>query len=210
MEFEELQDSVAEGKPRLAVQLVQEALDRGIGAEVILNQGLLPAMQRIGDRFTATDADVARTLACARAMKRALQVLEPEVKKSMPKPKGVAIIGTAGGDLHDVGKNIVAIMFEGVGFEVIDLGVDVPSERFLQAVRERPEVDIVCISCLLTTSMSETEKVVSALRRRRKKYHYHIMVGGAPISKEFADKIGADIYTENGVEAAQRAAEFLH
>lgn len=209
MAFEELQRSVIEGKPRLAVQLVQEELRSGRRAEEILDQGLLPAMHQIGLDFARTDQDVARILACARAMKRAMNELEPQMQERGKESQGTAIIGTAGGDLHDVGKNIVAMMFEGIGFTVIDLGVDISADRFVQALREHPEAEVVCISCLLTTSMPEVRRIVSALKRQKKKRAFYIMIGGAPITEEFAQSVGADLYTDNGAEAAERAAALV-
>ena len=207
--YEEIQNAVTEGKPRLAAKLTEEALEQGISAGDILNNSLLQAMHRIGLYFGNNDGDIARVLACARAMKMALEVLEPEVKRTAAAPEGSAILGTAGGDLHDVGKNIVGIMLESIGCEVIDLGVDVPAERFVQAVEDNPDVQIVCVSCLLTTSMAEMRRIVRALREIKKKYHFVIMVGGGPVTEEYAREIGADVYTENAAEAAETASRIL-
>ena len=207
--FEEIQNAVTGGKPRLAAKLTEKALESGIPATDILNNSLLRAMHQIGLDFGSNDTDIARVLACARAMKMALEVLEPEVRKSGKEYIGKAILGTAGGDLHDVGKNIVAIMFESIGCEVVDLGVDVPAERFVQAVEQNAGVQIVCVSCLLTTSMAEMRRIVRALREIRKKHHFVIMVGGGPVTREFAKEIGADIYTENAAEAAETASDIL-
>ncbi len=207
--LEKIRNAVTGGKPRLAAKLTEQALDGGIPASDILNDALLGAMHQIGLNFGTNDVDIARVLSCARAMKLALEVLEPEMKQTGKTAKGRAILGTAGGDLHDVGKNIVAIMFEGIGCEVIDLGVDVPAERFIQAVEENPDVQIVCVSCLLTTSLAEMKRIVRALREIRKKHSFVIMVGGGPVTREYAAEIGADIYTENAAEAAEAAAGIL-
>ena len=207
--FAEIQNAVTGGKPRLAAKLTEQALESGVPATEIINNSLLVAMHQIGLDFGSNDTDIARVLACARAMKMALEVLEPEVKKSGKGYVGKAILGTAGGDLHDVGKNIVAIMFESIGCEVVDLGVDVPAERFVQAVEQNPGVRIVCVSGLLTTSMAEMGRIVRALRDIRKKHPFVIMVGGGPVTKEFAEEIGADIYTENAAEAAETASRIL-
>lgn len=207
--YDEIQKAVTEGKPRLAAKLTEEALRRGASAKDILDTGLLRAMHQIGLDFGDNDGDIARVLACARAMKMALQILEPEVRKSGKQALGKAILGTAGGDLHDVGKNIVAIMFESIGCEIVDLGVDVPAERFVQAVEENPDARLVCVSCLLTTSMSEMKRIVRALREARKRHGFVIMVGGGPITREYAMEIGADVYTENAAEAAEEAAVIL-
>ena len=207
--YEEIQNAVTGGKPRLAAKLTEEALQRGITAADILNNSLLRAMHQISLEFGNNDGDIARVLACARAMKMALEILEPEVRKQGTDPGGSAILGTAGGDLHDVGKNIVGIMLESIGCEVIDLGVDVPAERFVQAVEENPDVQIVCVSCLLTTSLTEMKRIVRALREIRKNYHFVIMVGGGPVTGEYAMEIGADVYTENAAEAAETASRIL-
>lgn len=122
---------------------------------------------------------------------------------------GTVILGTVEGDLHDVGKNLVAIMFRSAGFKVIDLGVDIPEKQFLKAVRDNPEVSIVCISSLLTTSIPEMQQVVKSLRRHDKEHRLKIMVGGGAVTQEFADTIGADAYTETAVDAAEKAKTFI-
>lgn len=208
MPYDEIQQAVIEGKPRLAAKLVQKALDRGENAPDILDNGLLSAMRRMGLNFQNDDQDIARVLACARAMKAGLERLEPYFEGGRFGDHGKTILGTAGGDLHDVGKNIVAIMFRGSGFEVVDLGVDVSARQFVQAVRENPDVKVVCISCLLTTSLPEMKHIVQALNEMSERRDFRVMVGGGPVTGEFARQIGADAYTENAMDAAEIARTF--
>lgn len=211
MQINDLKSAVIEGKPRLAEELTRQALEEKKPVEEILRDGLMVAMEELDQEGedVESDLDIARILASARAVKRALRLLEPEMKARGISGRGRAIIGTAGGDLHDVGKNIVAIMFENVGYEVIDLGVDVSPERFVAAVKEHPDVKVVCISCLLTTSMKEVGRSVRALDPLRRKLHFRVMVGGAPMTEDYAKRIGADYYTGTGVEAAKVASRFL-
>lgn len=208
MPYDEIQQAVIEGKPRLAAKLVQKALSQGESASDILNDGLLSAMRRMGMNFQDDDRDIARVLACARAMKAGLERLEPCFEGGRFGNRGKAILGTAGGDLHDVGKNIVAIMFRGSGFEVVDLGVDVSARQFVQAVRENPDVKIVCISCLLTTSLPAMKHIVQSLNEMDGRENFRVMVGGGPVTGEFAGQIKADAYTENAVDAAEIASRF--
>jgi 5-methyltetrahydrofolate--homocysteine methyltransferase len=208
MPYDEIKMAVIEGKPRLAAKLVQKALEQGESASAVLDRGLLSAMRRMGMNFQSDDQDIARVLACARAMKAGLEQLEPFFEGGRFGNRGKAILGTAGGDLHDVGKNIVAIMFRGCGFEVIDLGVDVSARQFVQAVKAHPDVQVVCISCLLTTSLPEMKHIVQALNEMEIRSRFHVMIGGGPVTEEFAGQIGADAYTDNAVEAAEIAAAF--
>ena len=208
MPYNEIQQAVIEGKPRLAAKLVQKALDQGESAPDILENGLLSAMRRMSLNFQDDDQDIARVLACARAMKAGLEQLEPFFEEGRFGDRGKAILGTAGGDLHDVGKNIVAIMFRGSGFEVVDLGVDVSARRFVQAVRENPDVKVVCISCLLTTSLQEMKHIVQVLNELDERKNFRVMVGGGQVTEVFAREIGADAYTENAVDAAEIACSF--
>ena len=209
MPYDEIQRAVIEGKPRLAAKLVQKALDSGEKATDLLDNGLLKAMRRMGINFQDDDSDIARVLACARAMKAGLEQLEPLLEDGRFGNNGKAIVGTAGGDLHDVGKNIVAIMFRGSGFEVVDLGVDVSAQRFVQAVQDHPDVKIVCVSSLLTTSLPEMRHIVQCLNEMENRSQFHVLVGGGPVTGEFARQIGADAYTENAVDAAEIARTFV-
>lgn len=209
--LDNLRNAVIGGKPRLAVQETEQAIRDGYPKEQILNEGLLPAMHEISREFKKDEPDLAHTLSCAKAMKNSLNLLQANLEEETFPSKGLVIIGTCGGDLHDIGKNVVAVMFEGIGAHILDLGVDVSSERFVKNVREHPEVRVVCISCLLTTSFREMERTVQNLRKERKRsgLDFIIMVGGAPVTQKIADKMGADIYTENAAKAAEAALPYL-
>lgn len=204
--LEKLLTAVREGRPRLAVELTAQALRDGYSVEEILQNSLLPAMENIDPSYSGEEREVARVLAGSRAMKDALEVLETAVDRAAPQRIGRAVLGTAGGDLHDVGKRVLALMFRSAGVEVVDLGVDVPAERFRQAVLDDPDVRIVCISCLVSTSLFQMGNIVRSLRHLRGGKDLYIMVGGGPVTREYAEEIGADIYTENAAEAAEAAA----
>lgn len=185
-----------------ADELCQQALGEGLGPQVILNQALIPGMARIGEKFSRGQAFVPEMLISAKAMSAAMKHLKPYFKSGEIKTKGTFMVGTIAGDLHDIGKNIVAMVVEGAGWEVIDLGVDVGPEKFLQALAKYPD-SVVGMSALLTTTMANMETVVKAIRE---KYPNNIiLVGGAPLSEEFAKKIGASYYSPD----PQGAVEFL-
>ena len=209
--LEDLRNAVIGGKPRLAVQETENALEKGYTKRQILDDGLLPAMHEISRLFKKEEPDLGHTLFCAKAMKNSLNVLKTSLEEEGLPSRGLVIIGTCGGDLHDIGKNVVSVMFEGIGARVLDLGVDVSAERFVRNVREHPEVKIVCISCLLTSSFREMEHTVQNLRKERKRsgLSFIIMVGGALVTQEIADQMGADLYTENAAEAAEAALPYL-
>lgn len=209
--FENLRNAVIGGKPRLAVRETEQAIRDGFSKKQILEEGLLPAMSEISLRFQKDDPDLAHTLSCAKAMKSCMDLIKADVEENSFPSRGLVIIGTCGGDLHDIGKNVVAVMFEGIGARVQDLGVDVSAERFVRSVREHPEVRIVCISCLLTTSFREMERTVQNLKKERKRagLSFVIMVGGAPVTQKISDAMGADLYTEDAAEAASAALPYL-
>ena len=208
MAFEEIQSAVAEGRPRLAARLVEEAIDSGAEGTDILNQGLLGGMRRIRLQLR-DDRDVARALASARAMKEGMERLRPSLEKGILENRGKVLIGTAGGDLHDVGKNIVGYTLRCSGFQVVDLGVDVSAEQFVRAVRENPDAELVCISSLLTTSMPEMRHIVQALNELDNRGSFQVMIGGGSVTREFAEEIGADAYTADAAAAAEFAESVL-
>ena len=208
MAFEEIQSAVAEGKPRQAARLVEEALAGGAEGTAILNQGLLGGMRRVRLKMQ-DDIDVARALASARAMKEGMEKLKPFLEQGAMNTRGKILIGTAGGDLHDVGKNIVGYTLRYSGFQVVDLGVDVSAEQFVQAVRDNPDAGIVCISSLLTTSMPEMRHIVQALNGLDNRRSFQIMIGGGSVTREFAEEIGADAYTEDAAAAAEFAESVM-
>lgn len=199
--------AMEDGFPRNVEKLVCEAVETGISPRTILQDSLIPAMQKIGSLYKDEEIYIIKILSSARAMQRGMKVLRPYLEKDTGFSCGKAIIGTAEGDLHDMGKNLVALMFETAGFEVVDLGVDVTVKKFVKAVEENPDAVLVCVSSLLTTSMENMKQIVEVLNKYKKQYNFKIMVGGGPITEEFANQIGADAYTADAYEAAAAAKE---
>ena len=175
----------------------------------LLNKGMISAMDEVGAKFKAGEIFVPEMLVAARAMKKGVEVLKPHLATGVAGAAGKVVIGTVAGDLHDIGKNLVAMMLESAGFEVIDLGVDVAKEKFVEAVEANPDTKIVCCSALLTTTMPALKEAVAALNDAPFRSKVKVMVGGAPITQEFADEIGADAYTEDAASCAQRAKELV-
>ena len=206
MELQQLTDAVIAGSAPEAKALTEEALREGVPPVRIVNEGLIAAMGVVGGRFGLGEIYVPEMLRSARAMQNALAILEPLLADSGEVGRGTVVIGTVKGDVHDIGKNIVAIMLRGSGFTVHDLGVDVPAERFVAAIHEhRP--DIVGMSALLTTTMPAMKTVIEALERAGVRDQVKVMVGGAPVTKEFAQSIGADGYGGDAGAAAEQARE---
>lgn len=199
-------DAVAAGKAKLVPGLVQEALDAGCNASELLN-AMIDAMGLVGERFKNNEIFVPEMLIAAKAMKKGVEVLKPHLAGDGGAVCGKMIIGTVAGDLHDIGKNLVAMMIESAGFEVIDLGVDVSVSKLMDAIAENPDVKIVGLSALLTTTMPALKDTVAALNEADFRKNIKVMVGGAPITQEFADEIGADAYTPDAASAAQKAKE---
>lgn len=206
MSLENVKDLVTRGKAKLIVSAVQEALDEGCAATDILDT-MIGAMDVVGENFKNGDIFVPEMLIAAKAMKKGVEVLKPHLATGAAGALGKVVIGTVAGDLHDIGKNLVAMMIESAGFEVIDLGVDVPVEKFLGAYEDG--VRIFACSALLTTTMPALEATVAALNTAPFRGKVKVMVGGAPITQEFADKIGADAYTTDAASAAKRAKELV-
>ena len=202
--IQEVATAVERGKSKKVAGLVQEALDSGATAPEILN-AMIDSMTVVGDKFTKNEIFVPEMLVAARAMQKGVEVLKPLLVGDNAVSAGKMIMGTVAGDLHDIGKNLVIMMLESAGFEVIDLGVDVPAEKFIQALQENPDVKIVGASALLTTTMPALKETVKALNEYPNRDKIKVMVGGAPITQEFADEIGADAYTEDAASAAQVA-----
>lgn len=187
---------------------MQQALDEGIDPKVILNEGLLDGMMIIGGKFKRNEIFVPEVLVAARALNTGLSVLEPKLIEVGNEPVGKVVIGTVKGDLHDIGKNLVAMMLKGVGMEVVDLGVDVAPETFIEKA-EAENADIICMSALLTTTMVNMGSLVEELKNRNVRDKYTVMVGGAPVNESFAQKIGADYYTPDAATAAEVAKEIV-
>jgi len=208
MDFIELSKMVETGKSKIVKTMVTEALENGVSAKEILEQGLLPGMSAIGDKFKNNEVYVPEVLIAARAMNAGVTLLKPHLADGDVQTPGTAVIGTVKGDLHDIGKNLVKMMLEGKGINVIDLGVDVSAEQFLAAVQEH-NAQIICCSALLTTTMSEMEAVVKKAEEAGIREKVFIMVGGAPITQEYCDKIGADCYTSDASSASDAAIAWL-
>ena len=194
-----LSQAVFDGDMDKAADLSQSAINEGIPISDILEHGLISAMHEVGDKFKKGEVFVPEMLIAARAMNRALEILEPEMIRGKIESKGTFIVGAVKGDLHDIGKNLVGIMFKGAGFRVIDLGTDVSMEVFIKAAREY-NPDIIGISSLLTTTMPYMQTIIEGLRSEG--IPAKIIVGGAPVNREFAQSINADGYAENAAEAA--------
>ena len=207
--LDEIRAAVEQGRLRHVEDLIHQGLEEGDSPAQILEQAMVPAMRSAGEHYKNNESDILHILAAARCMRRGLDALEPYIGGPENYTIGKVILGTVEGDLHDVGKNLVATMFRAAGFQVIDLGVDVSEKQFLRAVRENPDVSIVCLSSLLTTSMGAMRQVVRALRETRDTRVLKIRVGGGSVTREFAEEIGADAYSETAVEAAEMAKTFL-
>jgi corrinoid protein of di/trimethylamine methyltransferase len=186
------------------VEVTKAALEANVDPSELISKYMIPAMNEVGQRFACNEYFVPELLIAARAMKAALELITPKLAETGAKRIGRVVIGTVKGDLHDIGKNLVASMLEGAGFEVVDLGVDVPPEKFVQAAQEKPGT-IVAMSALLTTTMLNMKNVIEALQHSGLRDKVRVMVGGAPITPQFAQQIGADGYGENATEAVDVA-----
>ncbi|MBQ6077923.1 MAG: corrinoid protein [Clostridia bacterium] len=207
MELKEISLQLEAGRAKEVKALVQQAIDEGFPADRILNEGLLAGMNAIGVRFRNNEVFVPEVLIAARAMKMGANVLKPLLTESGVQAAGRVCIGTVMGDLHDIGKNLVAMMMEGKGLEVIDIGTDVPPEQFIETAIEE-DCQIICCSALLTTTMNVMGDVVRAAENAGIRDRVKIMVGGAPVTAAFAAQIGADAYTPDAASAAEQAAAF--
>lgn len=192
------------GRVKDVKKLVEEALEAGMDPKVILNEGLLEGMSIIGGKFKRNEVFVPEVLVAARAMTAGLSVLEPKLVEVGNEPVGKAVIGTVKGDLHDIGKNLVAVMLKGAGFEVVDLGTDVEPEDYIEKAEE-VGADIIAMSALLTTTMPEMKEVIDALEEHGLRDKYIVMVGGAPVTANYAEQIGADYFTADAGSAAEAA-----
>jgi len=203
----QISENLQKGKSKIVKELVQQALDEGVSAEAILNEGLLSGMGVIGEKFKNNEVFIPEVLVAARAMNAGAQILKPHLAASGVAAKGRVCIGTVQGDLHDIGKNLVKMMMEGKGLEVVDLGTDVAAETFVKTAMEQ-DCQIICCSALLTTTMPVMADVVKAAEAAGIRDKVKIMIGGAPITDEFCRKIGADCYTPDAASAADAAVAF--
>ena len=202
--IQEISEFLQKGRAKNVKALVEQALAEGIDAKVILNDGLLDGMMTIGGKFKRNEVFVPEVLVAARAMNAGMTILEPKLIEIGNEPIGKAVIGTVKGDLHDIGKNLVVMMFKGAGFEVTDLGVDVAPETFV-AKAEEIGADVIGMSALLTTTMQNMKETIDVLNAQGIRDKYIVMVGGAPINDSFAAEIGADFYTFDAASAAEVA-----
>lgn len=205
--LQQISELLQKGKAKDVKTLVQQAIDEGISAQTILEQGLLSGMGIIGEKFKNNEVFVPEVLVAARAMNQGAALLKPLLAADGVKATGKVCIGTVRGDLHDIGKNLVKMMLEGKGLEVVDLGTDVAPETFVQAAREQ-NCQIICCSALLTTTMGVMGDVVKAAEAAGIRKAVKIMVGGAPVTEAFCKQIGADAYTPDAASAADFAAKF--
>ncbi|CAG1012507.1 dimethylamine corrinoid protein [Anaerolineales bacterium] len=205
--LETLYAAVIEGDAKGTTAGIAQSLDAGIEPSVILNQSLIPAMAEVGKRFEQGEYYVPEMLVAARAMKAGLELLKPRLIAAAVEPVGKIALGTVKGDLHDIGKNLVAMMMEGAGFQIIDLGVDVPPEKFAAAIEDG--VQIIGMSAMLTTTMPWMNKTIEHLVKTGLRERVRVMVGGAPVNDAFAHAIGADAYANDASTAARRALELI-
>lgn len=202
--IQEIDQLIQQGRGKKVCETIQAAMDEGISAADILREGMLPAMSAIGEKFKNNEVFVPEVLVAARAMNMGMALLKPYMADCGIESAGTAVIGTVRGDMHDIGKNLVKMMIEGKGLRVVDLGVDVSPEKFLEAAEEN-HADIICCSALLTTTMGEIKNILAYLEARNVRGKYKVMIGGAPVSQSYCDAIGADYYTPDAASAADVA-----
>ena len=199
-------EALIAGKADQVKQLVQAAVDEGAPVKKVLDEGLIAGMNEVGRRFKANEFYVPEVLIAARAMHYGMEVLQPRLEAEGVESVAKAAIGTVKGDLHDIGKNLVTMMLKGAGFDVVDLGVDVPVEKFVETAKG--DVQILCLSALLTTTMPQMPKVIEALKEAGIE-NVKVMIGGAPVTQKYADEIGADGYASDAASAVDKAKELL-
>lgn len=206
--LEKIAQTLIDGNIGKVVSLTKEALDGGMSPQQILDQGLLAGMDVVGQRFKAEEMFIPEVLRCAKCMHGAMEILRPLLAETGVESIGTFVIGTVKGDLHDIGKNLVGMMFEGAGFNVVDLGIDREPQAFVDAVKEH-KAKIVGLSALLTTTMPMMGETVKAIKEAGIRDQVKIMVGGAPVTASFAEKIGADAYASNAASAVEKARALL-
>ncbi len=204
----QLYDAILKGDLKTAVATTHEALAKNADPENLVTESMVPAMDEVGRRFEANEYFVPELMIAARAMKGALEILRPLLAQKGTKPAGRIVIGTVKGDLHDIGKNLVASMLEGGGFEVIDLGINVSPQQFVEAVK-KTNAEMVGLSALLTTTMPSMRSIVQAFKDAGLRDQVKILIGGAPITQEYANEIGADAYGENARTAVTLARQLM-
>jgi corrinoid protein of di/trimethylamine methyltransferase len=205
----ELYDAILTGNAKKAEEITKQALEAGVDPSELLGKYMIPAMDKVGHLFECNEYFVPELLISARAMKISLGLLTPKLAAAGAKAAGRVVIGTVQGDLHDIGKNLVASMLEGGGFQVVDLGVDVPPKKFVDAAKEQ-EGTIVALSALLTTTMTQMRAVIKGLEEAGIRRQTKVMIGGAPITQQYADEIGADGFSDNASSAVSLARSLVH
>lgn len=208
MLLEQIRTDTAAGRAAAVKTAVSAALSEGIAPNEILQSGLLAAMNDVGEKFKRGEAYVPNMLVAARAMTEGLELLRPHLADDSAPKRGTAVIGTVKGDRHDIGKKLVSIMLQGKGFEVIDLGVDVPAQKFVDSASQNG-ARIICCSALLTTTVGEMQKVVELVKERSFDQKVYVMIGGAAVTEDYCRTIGADCYTADAAACADRAAELV-
>ncbi|MBI5474797.1 MAG: corrinoid protein [Ignavibacteriae bacterium] len=207
-DYKQLYEAILNGNFKIAKEVTQQALDKNADPQMLVQEYMIPAMNEVGRRYEANEYFVPELLIAARAMKASLELIRPLLVQQGAQPAGRVVIGTVKGDLHDIGKNLVAAMLEGSGFEVIDLGVDVSPEKFTTAARDN-NASLVAMSALLTTTMGSMKSTIEALKSGGVRDKVKIMIGGAPITQRYADEIGADGYSSNANGAVALARKFV-
>ncbi len=207
-DFGEIRQALESGNAPKVKKLTEAALGQGVSAETLLNEGLIAAMSEVGEKFKRNEVYVPEVLVAARAMYAGLDILRPILVETGAKAVGKLVIGTVKGDLHDIGKNLVRMMFEGAGFHVVDLGIDVPDSKFVDAVRSESP-DLLGMSALLTTTMPAMKTTIKALEDAGLRDKVKVIVGGAPVTQHFADAIGADGYAPDASSAVDLAKELI-
>jgi 5-methyltetrahydrofolate--homocysteine methyltransferase len=203
-----LYDAILNGNAKAAKEITQTSLAAGANPQALVDDTMIPAMNEVGRRYEANEYFVPELLIAARAMKASLELIRPLLSARGAEPVGRVVIGTVQGDLHDIGKNLVGAMLEGAGFEVIDLGVDVSPEKFINAAKEK-KATLVALSALLTTTMHSMKAVMEKLRESGMRDNVKVMIGGAPVTQKYADEIGADGYSSNANAAVALARKLL-
>jgi 5-methyltetrahydrofolate--homocysteine methyltransferase len=206
--LDELRASIVNGNPEAAGEMTRKALQAGEKAENILREALISGIHEVGEKFGRNEIYLPELLVAGLAMKEAVAVLKPLLADTGVKTMGRALIATVRGDLHDIGKDLVAMMLEGAGFEVIDLGIDIPAENIVKAAREY-QAQLVCLSSLLTTTMPAMKEIIQEMKKAGLREKVKIMVGGAPVTQRFADEIGSDGYAPDAPSAVKKAKEIL-
>lgn len=204
VDLQALADNIIKGKKNPAVEMTQQAIAEGIAPQTIVNNGLIAGMAVVGEKFKKNEFYVPEVLIAARAMKECMALLKPLMADAGVQPVGTVVIGTVKGDLHDIGKNLVAMMLQGNGFDVVDMGVDVSPEKFIDAIKQS-KAEVIALSALLTTTMPGMKQVIDALEAAGIRGSVKVMIGGAPVTQKFSDEIGADGYAPDAASAVDLA-----